>query len=388
MAFTNTGSDRSSVDERFGYLEKGSFRLAFGNERPVLICALIAAFAIYLAIGLGIMYPHYQTTAFMFYTIVGAVLFLLDIAAFLTVYNVILKGKEASYSADSVKFTVKCGGKREIFYYEDVYFVRFEPYSLFGLTRGYLVTVCTKNGDYPFYYISPKKKRFGEPQETPFFILKQRSEGETSPVHEPVFDSQTDIERPVMPMVYSKLPENSVTTYVPESYKPQNNTIQTVSSEDELIISKGTFRIRYRNEFTFYIVIIVLTIAFTFVGIVMGDFIFIVAPILLGGGAFNMVLAGREISYKLNKKEFNITDKDSTRTIYICDVERIEYKDIMLLWKKRGYRVSIFTKYTEIQYDFLFPIRRKDLPVSSTPFYKIEELIGTVEQYQPSYRRS
>ena len=101
-----------------------------------------------------------------------------------------------------------------------------------------------------------------------------------------------------------------------------------------------------------------------------------------------MVLAGREISYKLNKKEFNITDKDSTRTIYICDVERIEYKDIMLLWKKRGYRVSIFTKYTEIQYDFLFPIRRKDLPVSSTPFYKIEELIGTAEQYQPSYRRS
>lgn len=400
MAFTNSGTDRSSVDERFGYVEKGSFRCAFGNEKPLLICFLTAAFAAYLGIGLGIMWPHYGTEAFLFYAILGALLFIVDIILFKVAYNIIMKGKEASYYADSVKFTVTCAGKKEIFYYEDVHFVRFETFSSFGIPRGYIVTVCTRQGDFRYSCLSRKRKVFGEPQDTPFFILKQNAEKDTTP-ERAVEYSQEDLERPVVPMVYSKVPENSVHRNIPDHRKPESNI--KILKEDEFVTAKGAFRVPYEKEVMGYILLPVFFLAGIIVGMLfinMQNDIFEYAAsliwslaigavwLLVIGTIFNIIASGRECSYISDGREFRVTDKGETRTIYLCDVERVEYLPLKLLWKQRGYLVKIITKYTVIEYKYLFPRRVKYFPPEKTPFRTIEEIIGTAEKYQPSYRRT
>lgn len=404
MAFTSTGSDRSSVDDRFGYVEKGTFRHSYGNEKPLLIISAGLFFAAYLGIVFGIMFPNYGSSSLMFFTIIGVILFFVDIFIFATAYNIIMLGKEASYYADSVKFTVTVSGKRDIFYYEDVHFVRFEHFSAFGRPRGYHVTVITRAGEYRYSYLAPKHKKYGSPEDTPFFILKQKSEKDTTPEENRLLYSDADLERPVVHMVYSKTAENSVHQNVPDHWKPENK-VKILNSENEMIITKGVFRVPHENEVTRYALLAFMLVA----GICLGLLLFFIlkigkisdydtGPILypitalawifLVGTLFNHTRDGKDISYEMDGKEFRLKGNGTTKTLYLCDVEDVEYLPLMLLCNQRGYRVKITTKYTTIEYKYLFPRNRKNVPTNHTPFFYIEEKIGKAKAEQPSYRRT
>ncbi len=404
MAFTNTGSDRSSVDDRFGYIEKGTFRHPYGNEKPILVIAAGLFLAAYLGIVFGIMYPQYGTSAFMFYAILSVVLFFAEIFIFATIFNIILLGKQCSYYADSVKFTVTVSGKRDIFYYEDVHFVRFEPFSTLGRPRGHRITIVTRSGEYKYSYLAPKNKKFGFPEDTPFFILKRNAEKDTTPEENRLLYSDADLERPVVNMVYSKVAENSVHKKIPEHLKPENN-VKILNSEDEILITKGVFRVPHEKESIRYALLALMLVA----GICLGLFLFFtlrigaifgydIGPelyilttiiwILLAGTLFNHTRDGRDISYEMDGKEFRITDNGITKAIYLCDVEDVVYMPLHFLWKQRGYKVQIITKYTIIEYKYLFPRNRKNVPTNHTPFFYIEEKIGKAKAEQPSYRRT
>ncbi|MBQ9948507.1 MAG: hypothetical protein IJO91_08970 [Oscillospiraceae bacterium] len=409
MALSSSNYGQHAVDERFGYMEKGSFRAAFGNEKFILYVALAVAVAAYFVIGFTVYVPNFFDTGRLFYTIVTLLLIAVDIAVFATVYNIVMAGKEGSYYADSIKFTVTLNGKRDIFYYEDVMYVDYQTFSTFRRPRGYAVNIVTRSGEFRYHYLAPKHKKYGNFEDTPFYILKKHAEQDTTPEHTEYAvpeDIPADLDRPVIRPVYSRLPENSVQTYVPEHWKPEDK-IKTVDSEDDMVIAKGTFRVPFKGEAVIFTVgtIIFALIFSTCAGFILNglatasimaftseifDILVIVAilSIFAYGTFINIINHGRDVDYISTKKEFTITDKDDKRVIYLCDAERVEYLPLKSFGRQRGWKVKIHTKYTVIEYSYLFSKVRKFIPEKDTPFRVIEELIGTVQKEQPVYRRT
>ena len=404
MAFTNTAADRSGVDDRFGYVEKGTFRNAYGNEMFVLVTAAISTFILYVMIGLAIYIPMMEYGV-LFAALVCLIPLALLIFTFACVYSFVTKGKEGQYYADSVKFVVTCAGKKEIFYYEEVQHVGFELFSLLGNPRGYIVSIVTRKGTFSYKYISPKHKRYGNPEDTPFYILKRKSEWDTTPEKLQIKYSEQDLERPVAPMLYSNM-DNVVSAHepVPEEYAPKRDYVSSPVAEEDFTVKKGSFRTPYSKELYAYIVIILVFV----IGIIIGvsitmtmyagltgklgnvtiTAIFCVVWFLIVGTVFNIVSGGKDVKYESTIKEFRITDSDREQIIYMCDVERVEYLPMKTLWFDRGYKVKIITKYTTFEYGYLFLRNRKFMNTADTPFSYIEEQIGTREKYHPSFKRS
>ena len=90
---------------------------------------------------------------------------------------------------------------------------------------------------------------------------------------------------------------------------------------------------------------------------------------------FRLVMSGTDIRYKANGREFVMTNKKGeTDTLYICDVENVTYRPLVMLGTKRGYIVTVQTKYRTITYKWLS--YRATLPsYKDTPFYVINNLI-------------
>lgn len=100
--------------------------------------------------------------------------------------------------------------------------------------------------------------------------------------------------------------------------------------------------------------------------------------------ALRFVLSGEKVNYRANGKEFRITQgkgkKQKTTSLYYCDITRVDYTPIKLLFIiDRGYNVKITTKYRTYMVKWLLPYRRKFMPPHKTPFNIIVERIPPFE---------
>ncbi len=398
MAFTSSNTNQEHFDERFGYQEKGTFRHAYGNELPVIISAIILFIMGYFGIGLGILAPKFGTSALLFFAIISAVLFLLEIFLFITICNIVLRGKEGTFYADSIKFTVTLSGKREVFFYDSVAAVQFSPMSLFGKPRGYNVTVITREDSYNFKYLAPKNKRYGSPEDTPFYILKRMIDKDTSPEEYKALYSDADLERPVAAMNYSKAHTAEMSSAPEPVAKPTSQHIETTASEDNFVITKGFFRVPRRSELILlFVVIPALSAGFALLSLVIAKIwlgswelllIMLFATVVAMTTLFRHFCDGREISYEMTRLEFRTNDDGARDVIYLSDVESVEYLSYKSLIHPKAYRVKINTKYKVIEYIYLCP-RRQILSPKKTPFYDIEKIIGKAsEEETPIYKRS
>lgn len=85
-------------------------------------------------------------------------------------------GRECEYRAEQTEFTIEGPARRrEIFYYNDVQEVRHEPLTLYGVKRGYLITVVTGVREVQYRYIYSDRKLMTDFEDTPFYFLAVNS---------------------------------------------------------------------------------------------------------------------------------------------------------------------------------------------------------------------
>ncbi len=85
-------------------------------------------------------------------------------------------GRECEYRAEQTEFVVEGPARRrEIFYYNDVHEVRHEPLTLYGVKRGYLITVVTGVREIQYRYIYSDRKLMTDFEDTPFYFLAVNS---------------------------------------------------------------------------------------------------------------------------------------------------------------------------------------------------------------------
>ncbi len=91
-------------------------------------------------------------------------------------YAIISSGGLCYYSAGETEFTIKGPGKKqEIFYYNDVYEVRYDPIKLLFFDRGYLVTITTGVREITYRYLYGDGKRNRRIEDSPFYYLEYNS---------------------------------------------------------------------------------------------------------------------------------------------------------------------------------------------------------------------
>ena len=166
------------------------------------------------------------------------------------------------------------------------------------------------------------------------------------------------------------------------------------SSEDRFgFKAKGTFRCAYKRELSLCVIALVITALLIALSSVVSRhiqennwfpfaeiFMFALlgaASVMIGIGLLRMVLIGRLLSYEADEKEFAITEKNGSKTvIYFCDVTGVDYKPVKLLWRVRGYKAQIHTKYRTIEYKYVFSRNKVVRSPEGSPFIIIEERAG------------
>ena len=180
---------RNPVENRFGFSTQGTFNCSRPTERIALIITglstLFLAFAEYAVCYLQNKWYYYNTmapemTASTFGLIYVFFLSLTVIAAIIVI-NFILVGNVYRYRADNKRFSFlseKAHIRKTDIFYDDVVMVKFDEYRLFGKwLRGFTVTVVTRSlGNITFNYIFNKSITDKTPQNTPFFIIAERTQ--------------------------------------------------------------------------------------------------------------------------------------------------------------------------------------------------------------------
>lgn len=91
-------------------------------------------------------------------------------------YAIISSGGLCHYSAGETEFIIKGPGKKqEVFYYNDVYEVRYEPIKLLFFNRGYIVTITTGVREITYRYLYGDGKRNRRIEDSPFRYLEYNS---------------------------------------------------------------------------------------------------------------------------------------------------------------------------------------------------------------------
>ena len=377
----------SSFDERFGYIQRGKFRYAFSFETFLVITAFAAAIGLFVPVNIFLIKPIMQTTsaAAALAGITAIIPYGIIVFLFIFAYSVIMHGKEGSYYADKIKFVVKCGSRKDIFYYKDVIIVKFSELFFLDMPRGYKIEVITRDDKFTYTCLSPKKDGYSGIEETPFYILKYNAEKDTTPQHTKI-SANAEPYRPEAPQVYTRAladAENDTSRSKP-AYKP--------IKEEDIPIAKGSFRTPYAREFVILCMIAVAFVVGEAIVINLIDSIMFFysfdLPMVLPLGIFGIVwalvlatlfkffLGGKQLPYVTTSRELRISNGKNTSVIYITDVLSVEYSPYRMLWVMRGYRVKLTTKYKTEKYIFLFPNRKKHTPTSDTPFGIVERLIG------------
>lgn len=167
-----------------------------------------------------------------------------------------------------------------------------------------------------------------------------------------------------------------------------------IRADEKVLLAEGVFRTPYKRELLLAVaavvgvllvveVCVLLLTAITMqVSLVYAAkygafhyFITLAITIFLGIAMFRLVMSGTDIRYTANGREFVMTNKKGeTETLYICDIENVTYRPLVMLGTKRGYIVTVQTKYRTIKYKWLS--YRATLPsYKDTPFYVINNLI-------------
>ncbi|MGN0617717.1 MAG: hypothetical protein ACI4J7_01690 [Ruminiclostridium sp.] len=174
----------SPNEERFGFHTSGNFRCAYPFERTAAI--IITAIAILLFIiffGVFMKESRNNPTGGIFYILrCGMFLFIPTGFVYLAAINILFRGQEYRYTADEKNFTIFCpngtvGNKTIYINYSDVAAVTYENNTLFGIERGYKVTIVTKKGTYCFNYCIERRTKLRGTDTTPFHIIEERSSG-------------------------------------------------------------------------------------------------------------------------------------------------------------------------------------------------------------------
>ena len=168
--------DKSSA-QRKPLIRSGRFRRSYKYEgAALLIWALISAVGIglilYFSYQLGTVYAA-QEMDFEAAADIMWILMLGWLIACVFSFTIISSGGLCTYSAGETEFVIKGPGrKQEIFYYSDVYEVRYEPIRLLFLDRGYLVTITTGVRDITYRYLYGDGKRNRRIEDSPFYYLE------------------------------------------------------------------------------------------------------------------------------------------------------------------------------------------------------------------------
>ena len=390
---TSRTSVSADIEQRFGYKESGTFRCAYGNEKPLLI--ILAAVTVVLAAAVlwGISRLIESVTAVFFYAILLVIAETVVLFAASCLAKLILYGKECFYHADEGKLSIDSAGKFEDFFYTNVMCVRYDPLVTLGRQRGFIVSITTRKSTVTYKYIFGRTKVVMSPDKTPFAILEERAglrqlrEQQSNPMPARTAPQPIDVtvaEEPIAAPVAEEASAGG--SNILGRAATADMKISHVSSEAQELTAKGTFRVPSRYEIPLFFACLVLTVAAVADAVAdiaraegaLSD----LAPLaiiiyLLGSVAVFRIFHRTEYSYTADSREFIIKDKHGSETvIYFCDVERVEYAPYRFLWKQRGYIVSIVMKYTTVSYKYLFPYRGKRPEPEDTPFHHIERMVS------------
>ena len=178
-------------EEKFPFQSRGNFKVASGVEK--LLAALVAAVFVLGLIGIFTGVPALFTTPpenedafhweegdtswhlFAAITELAAVVILGFICAF--ALKIVLNGKTAHYDADSYRFCVTVDNEKEVFFYNEVTSVAYDPIMLLGRIRGYRVDIRTSKGSriYSYSVVLNKATASPKPDATPFVILEEKA---------------------------------------------------------------------------------------------------------------------------------------------------------------------------------------------------------------------
>lgn len=174
----------SPNEERFGFHASGVFRCSYHSEKVVSIILTIAAILIFLILfGIYIGEIRTNPTGATFYLIRLIGIFYIPIGfAYFMVINLLFRGQEYRYTADEIRFTIFCPdssvGRKTIYItYSDVVAVTYQKNTLFGIERGYKVTIITNKQTYYFDYCIERYRKLNSTDTTPFHIIEERSSG-------------------------------------------------------------------------------------------------------------------------------------------------------------------------------------------------------------------
>ena len=167
---------------------------------------------------------------------------------------------------------------------------------------------------------------------------------------------------------------------------------------------KGIFRCKMKNEFIIVLAVLfvsgsvwllmlfdVLTTQITMQNALSAPLfeIFMFAGLIaipfLSIGIVRTVLSGDEYSFTADMtKMLIVCPKRGMRCdVFYSDVIRVDYKEINLFSKLRGYDVTILCRSGDIKFSFLFPYKAYTKNKELTPFRIIEEKAGIITQ--PEY---
>ena len=363
--------NKTDIEQRFGYKESGTFRCAYGNEKPLLVILAAVTAVIAVSVLLFIASLIEGESALLMYAMLLVIVESVIIFAAMSLAKFILYGKECFYHADEQKLSVERAGKYDDFFYMNIMCVRYDPLVTLGRQRGFIVTITTRKSTVEYKYIFRRTDVVMSPEKTPFAILEERAGLKTytaakAPSEEPV-------DAPQHTPSYSRSPDATAPEIAPHT-------------EEDEITAKGTFRVPHKYELTIFIVCLGL-------GAVVSVFSLIAAmkaiEALIAGAVFVLldiaafrVLHRTELKYIADGREFRISDSIGIReVIYFCDVERVEYKPYKLLWMDRGFKVSVVTKYRTITYKYLFLINNRHQKPEDTPFHHIERMVSGANKH-------
>ena len=382
-SYTVESARSSKSDERFGFESHGKFRCQYSMEKFYMILIVV----LYLA-GLGAIHGFMMSwmeteSQALFIALADIVCWAVWTVICVIPFRLLMFGSEYEYSADGDKMTIYHGSNTMDIFYYNVMNVRYEPLEFFGRQRGFVVTIVTRKSTNVFRLIYRRFDAKMSPETTPFAILEERS-GLKKPSdpdlvvryrrehmnEQQLAEEEGMLERPVL-----RNEKQVAANITPD--------ISYVHSEEDFVIARGSFHVPHRYEL---LVAVLCGAAFLFTVAAIAFiselidypalnlFSLLAVPIFIG--IWRMVRRS-EYKYVADGREFRITDsKGRTEVIYFCDVERVDYKPLKLLWMQRGYRVGIVTKYRTVTYDCLFLANRKYQDTGDLPFRVIEERAG------------
>lgn len=384
MAATKIQSDSRENERLFGFETSGLFRCPYSAEKVfviLLIAAAIGGCAGIYALVMKFM-PHAEKAAlfiamlFLF----GAVIWL---AICFVVFRLVIRGAEYCYKADESKLTIMHGSQSMDFFYSNILDVRFEPLMLLKWQRGFTVTVVTRKGDHTFLYLYDNLRSRMSPENTAFFILKERSGLNQQPDPDLYFKHKRENAAARESALEAGMLERPVAYHERSAIAAEPVKI-SVKDDKDIVISKGSFR-SPRSTASLVLLAAALcgaAVVFFFIvwlmlrnnalqGLVSTLLTAVLIVILVG---VYRSIGYIEMTYEATKSEFRVTDPKGGRdVIYYQDVDDVSYAVLRVFGRRCGYNVSITTKYRTITYKYLFLANKSFQSPSETPFDIIKQ---------------